>query len=182
MIGKVCAIENKVHDIENNHAGHYGAMMKGLDKIDNNLKRLAIMPPWRRRNPRVGGRGDSSGGGGGSGSNESELVPPANLSNCPKNLYVLWAEYESGIGGNKPARLFTASERGAVRFKYCRRKIVWDAVEALVQRGLTSDVAIDRIYSECGGVNAKMNDVISRLKHFRAIGNMLLFICIGGDH
>jgi hypothetical protein len=174
MIGKVCAIENKVHDIENNHAGHYGAMMKRLDKMDNNLKRLAIMPAWRGRNPRVGGRGDSGGGGGGGGSNESELVPPANLCNCPKNLYVLWAEYESGIGGNKPARLFTASERGAVRFKYCRRKIVWDAVEALVQRGLTSDVAIDRIYSECGGVNAKVNDVISRLKHFRVIGNAAL--------
>ncbi len=82
--------------------------------------------------------------------------------------------YELGIGGNKPARLFTASERGPVWFKYCRRKIVWDTVEALVQRGLTSDVAIDRIYSECGGVNEMVNDAISRLKHFRVIGNAAL--------
>ena len=130
------------------------------------------------RNPRVGGRGDSGGGrgggGGGGGSNESEMVPPVNLRNCPQNLYALWAEYESGIGGNKPARLFIASERGAVWFKYCRRKIVWDAVEALVQRGMTSDIAIDRMYSECGGINAEVNDVLSRLKHFRVIGDAAL--------
>ena len=47
-------------------------------------------------------------------------------------------------------------------------------MEALVQRGLTSDVAIDRIYSECGGPNSKVNDVIKELKHFRSIGNAAL--------
>jgi hypothetical protein len=55
-------------------------------------------------------------------------------------LYVLWAKYESSVGGNKPERLFNKAERGKVRFKYCSRKIIWDAVEALVQRGLASDV------------------------------------------
>ena len=51
---------------------------------------------------------------------------------------------------------------------------MWDAVEALVQRGLPSDVAIDQIYSECGGINAKVHDVISHLQHFRVIGNVAL--------
>jgi hypothetical protein len=55
--------------------------------------------------------------------------------------------------------------------KYCHRKIVWDAVESLGQRGLTSDVAIDRICSECGGPNTKVNDVIKELKCFRIVGN-----------
>ena len=106
------------------------------------------------------------------------MVHPAILCNFPKNLYVLWAEYESGVGGNKPARLFNRAERGKVQFKYCHRKIVWDAVEALVQRGLTSDVAIDRIYSECGGPNTKVNDVIKELKHFRRVGNAALHIYV----
>ena len=50
-------------------------------------------------------------------------------------------------------------------------------MEALVQRGLTSDVAIDRIYSECGGPNTKVNDVIKELKHLGGL-EMLLCICM----
>ena len=30
MIGKVCAIDNKVHAIQNNHAGHYQDALKKL--------------------------------------------------------------------------------------------------------------------------------------------------------
>ena len=163
-------IENKVHDIQNNHAGHYQDVLKKLEKMDKNMTRLLVMPAQRIRPQRVEGEGISS--------NESEVVHPANLCSCPKNLYVLWAKYESGVGGNKPARLFNRAERGKVRFKYCCRKIVWDAVEALVQRGLTSDVAIDRIYSECGGPNTKVNDVIKELKHFRSIGNAALHMYV----
>ena len=51
-------------------------------------------------------------------------------------------------------------------------------MEHLVQRDLTSDVAIDMIYSECGGPNTKDNDVIKELKHFRSIGNTTLHICM----
>jgi hypothetical protein len=97
-------------------------------------------------------------------------------------LYVLWADNESGVGGNKPARLFNKTERGKVRFKYCHRKIVWDAVEALVQRGLTSNVAIDRIYSECGGPNSKVNEVIKELKHFKRVGNAALHMYVVRDN
>ena len=68
-----------------------------------------------------------------------------------------------------------------MRYMYCRRKIVWDTVEALVKRGLTSDVAIDRIYTECGGQNTKANDVISKLKHFRRVGNASLHIYFQGN-
>ena len=69
----------------------------------------------------------------------------------------------------------STGQRGAkFDLNTAHRKIVWDAVEALVQRGLTSDVAIDRIYSECGGPNTKVNDVIKELKHFRSIGNAAL--------
>ena len=99
MIGKVCAIENKVHDIQNNHARHYQEVLKKLEKMDNNLKRIAVMPAQQVRPQRVDGRGGSS--------NESKVHHPANLCHCPKNLYVLWAEYESGVGGNKPAKCLT---------------------------------------------------------------------------
>ena len=105
MIGKVCRIGNKVHDFQNNHAGHYQDVLKKLE-INKNLARLLVMPVQQIRPQKVEG--------GGSGSNESEVVHPANLCSCPKNLYVLWAKYESGVGGNKPARLFNRAERGKV--------------------------------------------------------------------
>ena len=107
MIGKVCVIENKVHDIQNDHAGHYQEVLKKLEKMDNNLKRIAVIPAQRVRPQRVDG--------GGGGSNESEVHHPANLCRCPKNLYVLSAEYESGVGGNKPARLCNKTERSNAR-------------------------------------------------------------------
>ena len=69
---------------------------------------------------------------------------------------------------------FTASERGSVKFKYCRRKIFWGVIEDLVKRGLSSDVAIDRVYTECGGPNVKVNDVIAQLKQVRRTGNNAL--------
>jgi hypothetical protein len=168
LIGKVCGIENRMSEMENNHAGHYATIQKQMEKIDSNVKRLAMMPA-RCSLP-------ASGVGGVGGSNESQPIRPANLCKCPKNLYVLWAEYESGVGGNKAARMFNLSERGKVRFAYCRRKIIWDTVDGLVRRGLTSDVAIDRIYSECGGPTMKVNQVIAKIKEFRKYGNPALHI------
>ena len=65
-------------------------------------------------------------------------------------------------------------ERGKVKFKYCRRKIVCDAIDSLVKRGLSSDVAIDCIYTECGGPNTNVSNVIELLKNFRQTGNNTL--------
>ena len=42
----------------------------------------------------------------------------------PRTLAILWTEYEYGIGGNKPAKYFTARERGMVKIAYCLRKIL----------------------------------------------------------
>ena len=63
---------------------------------------------------------------------------------------MLWHEYEFGIGGRKPAQSFTAEERGKVRFRYCRRKIVWNAIDRMVRSGSTAQVACDRIYEVYG--------------------------------
>ena len=59
MIGKVCTIENKVHDTQNNQAGHYQEVLKKLEKMDNNLKRIAVIPTQQVRPQRV----DDGGGG-----------------------------------------------------------------------------------------------------------------------
>ena len=88
--------------------------------------------------------------------------------NCPKDLYILWAEYEAGVGGNKPARQFTASERGKVKFKYSRQKIAWDVIDKMINAGNTSDVAIERIYSVYG--HQPVNKIIHELREGNKTG------------
>ena len=72
------------------------------------------------------------------------------LSSTPRTLYVLWDEYTKGLGGSKAAKDFTAKERGAVKYKFSRRKVFWDCVTRLVNSGLSADVAIDQIYTSYG--------------------------------
>ncbi len=46
-------------------------------------------------------------------------------------------EFQNGIGGKKPAKLFTRAERGGKnKHKYHRRKVVWECIEhMMVDRG-----------------------------------------------
>ena len=83
--------------------------------------------------------------------NEDEYAgPPATLSKNPRDLYILWKEYEEGLGGRKAAKHFTASERGRVKAIYHRRRVVWDAIATMVRAGHTATVAVDRIYDAYG--------------------------------
>ena len=71
----------------------------------------------------------------------------ANLSNHPRSLILLWNEWEFGIGTNKPAREFTARERGRkpVKNKFCLRKVFWKKVEEMIRRGYTAETACLKI-------------------------------------
>ena len=69
------------------------------------------------------------------------------LSKCPKTLYVLWNEYEFGVGGRKAAKLFSAAERGRVKCNYSLRKHFWDLMTMMIRRGYSHNTAIDKIYS-----------------------------------
>ena len=129
-------------------------------------QRSAMFPGAHMRQRQVGG---------GVPTREDRLTP-AILCKTPKTVYDLWVEYTAGLGGNKPACQFTAKERGKVKFKYCRRKIVWDVISNMCNRQLTADVAIDRIYSQCGGIDTPVNEVITQLKRFRKEGNPVLFM------
>jgi hypothetical protein len=81
------------------------------------------------------------------------------LSPLPRTLYDLWVEYTTGIGGRKAARDFTALEQGRDKYRFYRRKHVWDIVSNLVNAGVNSRVAVDRIYSHYGA-NKSVTKVI----------------------
>lgn len=77
-------------------------------------------------------------------------VAPATLSPLPKTLEQLWIEYKFGVGGRKPASLFTAAERGKVKHVYSFRLNAWDAIAKLVNSGMTSNDACQKIYETYG--------------------------------
>jgi hypothetical protein len=65
--------------------------------------------------------------------------PMAKLSKTPKTLHNLWAEWTTGIGGNKAAKDFTPAERGRVRQEYSQRKVAWEKNSQLVNAHHTAD-------------------------------------------
>ena len=74
----------------------------------------------------------------------------AKLSYMPKSLSELWEEWHIGIEGNKPAKLFTAKERGKVKHSFSRRKPIWDQISKLVASGMSSEAACNKMYAIYG--------------------------------
>ena len=72
------------------------------------------------------------------------------LCSKPRDLFQLWEEFEFGIGGRKAAKRFSTRERGRVKYKYHRRKVVWDKIQELIRRGHTHHTAIDEILRTYG--------------------------------
>lgn len=92
------------------------------------------------------------------------LVNGAVLSSKPKSLHDLWTEWCFGVNGNKPAKDFTAAERGACKYTYCRRRVFWDMVRSHMKAGFSANAAIDRIYDAYG----HRSSVTSILKKMQA--------------
>ena len=84
------------------------------------------------------------------GPRELITVGGAFLHSRPNTLGDLWQEYETGLNGNKAARLFTPVERGRCRKKYSRRNLVWQKICSLVRSGRCHQDAIDQLYQEYG--------------------------------
>jgi hypothetical protein len=99
------------------------------------------------------------------------MTSPATLMANPKSLYDVWNEYLNGVGGRKPARLFSEAERGRVKFKYSRRKVIWDVVRNMVSLGHTANRAIDLIY-EVYGPQTSVTDIINRLRKDKNKGTL----------
>ena len=90
--------------------------------------------------------------------------PNTKLLSNPRSLYILWQEYTIGIGNNKAPKDFTAVECGRCKFRYCRRKVLWDIISRLVNTGLEANVAIDRIYG-IYSQNLTVSVIIEQVRH-----------------
>ena len=149
---QVLGNRRRLDEIEQQHQQNHLQQMRQYQTLNSNVRRLAMAPARRignGNNNNGNGAGNNNDGGNGNG-NGNANQPAATLSPTPRCLYVLWQEYTQGIGGRKAARLFTPQERGQVKHRYTRRKVVWDTIDRLVRQGLTANVAIDRIYEVYG--------------------------------
>ena len=93
------------------------------------------------------------GGGGGGGGSNLEFNPPdvnaeygpATLVKNARNVGTIWQEWRYGVGGRKPARLFSEQERGKVTDAYGRRKPIYLLLSHLVRSGMLPATAIRKI-------------------------------------
>jgi hypothetical protein len=123
-------------------------MTQQFGTVNANLRRIALQPIQRPRAVNNAG--------------QAPLVGSATLSPNPRTLHLLWHEYEFGLSGRKPAKDFTAEERGRNKYSYHRRKVVWEKIAELVRAGWTAQAAIDRIHAAYGA-NASVTTIINQM-------------------
>ena len=130
-----------------------------MQAMNTNIRRIAVQPAFR-----ILGRGGGTGGGTQATfmhTSEETAVPIPKLAKYVRDLFTLWKEYEHGLNGEKPARDYSAYERGKNKYVYCHRKVFWDVIDVLIKRGFSAETAIDRIYVGYG--RNKCVSVILRL-------------------
>jgi hypothetical protein len=163
------------------------SMERGFQIVNGNVRRVVALQPGRTRGAmatltntagdpspaiREGAAADTIAAG-----EQALLAPalamrnPATLMTNPKSLFELWTEYLHGVGGRKPARLFSETEQGRVKYKFTRRKVIWDVVCNLVSLGHSSQRAIDMIYNVYGP-QTSVTDIINRLRHDKRNGSL----------
>jgi hypothetical protein len=135
------------------HFQQHTAQQFGM--VNTNLRRIAMQPIQRPRAVNNAG--------------QAPVVGSATLTPNPRNLHLLWHEYEFGLNGRKAAKDFTYHERGKNKYSYHRRKVVWDKIAELVRAGWTAQAAIDRIYTVYGA-NATVTTIINQMRNDRRHG------------
>lgn len=161
-------VEMMLHDVKQNQinlqntmALEFAEQTKMLRKIDRLQRRMAAIPARaiRREQEKTTIEQDDDNnsedeGRGNVGASHDAIVPGDLLSRSPPDLYILWDEYQVGLGNRKPARLFTSAERSKVSSIYSKRNKVWKLITDLInKRKEDKRVVIDAIYSAYGSVS-----------------------------
>ena len=90
------------------------------------------------------------------------LDSTAKLAAHPRTLVLLWHEHLHGLDDNKPAKDFAARERGAVKFKHCRRKAFWSVMSNLIDAGFAEHTAIDKIH-QAHGATLSVSEICKKI-------------------
>ncbi len=91
-----------------------------LEAMNLNLRRITIQPVQRVQHGANEGNSNNLA--------VAEIVLA--LSPRPRNLHILWQEY--WFRGEEASKAVYSHQRGGLKFKYCRRKVVWDIIDHTV--------------------------------------------------
>ena len=160
MYAKLANTQTVVKEIHNFLVLKLADLEKKMKRLDSNMRTLTTAPA--RRVGVVGVTGRAAGGRAVAVGATPDAGRPAVLCSTPRTLYVLWDEYQNGIGGSKPARQFTPSERGRCKHKYSDRKVAWKCIERLLDRGYNLGESIRRIHSVYG--HTSITKIIAAMK------------------
>ena len=138
-----------------------------MNRIHRFIRRIALQPVQRPA-AQIDGVGAAIEGG-----QAEEIVSRLNatLIKNPMSLHIIWQEYEFRVGGQKPAKNFTAAERGRVKYAYYCRKKFWETISGLVHAGHTAQVAIDMIYDVYGASTA-VTTTLKIIRRDKAAGHV----------
>ena len=166
LYSRVVGLEGQLQDFRAENSRLLQQVGGRISTLTRLVNRIALQPVARPRN-----------------TNESTTVGTAGLGRVananatlfpgPKNLYVLWDEWMYGLDGIKPARLFTAVERGRSKRKFSRRRVVWDKISEMVLSGMTAHTAIDAIYHHYGH-NKSVTTIIDEMRKDRRERNNIV--------
>ena len=163
------ALKQNVINLQNTLVHEFEAQSAMLRKMERLQQRMYAIPA---RAVRVGGEKtviEVVGEGEDGRIDGGQVVKQDLLSKCPKDLYVLWGEYQFGLNGRKPARQFTSAEKGKISSIYSKQNKVWKLIQNLIHK-LNEDyrVIIDSIYSAYGHVS--VTEIIKNIQRDEKTG------------
>jgi hypothetical protein len=91
----------EIQELRTQQSLHAQRIEGNFTRLNRNIRPIAVQPAQRVRAMNVENENDNAG---------DNYV--STLSPMPRTFYILWQEYEFGIGGLKPTRLFTPAQRG----------------------------------------------------------------------
>lgn len=84
------------------------------------------------------------------------------LTRNPKSLFVLWYDYEFGVGERRAAKTCSRKDYGKNRHVYSKRNIFLSLVVEMVRRCHSANSAIDKIYNAYG-LKTSVTEILKKL-------------------
>ena len=99
---EISGVRRNIHQINTALEAHWVQQRREFEMMQANIRRIAVQPGFRLENNTT--KNESGNRANGATPNVFTLGP------YPRNLYLLWEEYDNGIGGRKPEKLVTREE------------------------------------------------------------------------
>ena len=164
----ISTLQQGLQEAENRHNRRYDIQHRKIDQLTHLIRQL-LRQPYRvlgssnrknhnNRSNNLRAAADSA-----AGEDDATNRSIGTLKKNPKCLHTLWMEYEFGLGGKKPAKMFTASERGRCKYVYCNRLVFWKKISEMVRAGWNSTAAIEKVTTYYGS-NLSVTKVLAKMR------------------